>query len=78
MFDLSARYSIDAGASLVDLLSDGHSLLSSALGVLLAMEPKADEAFAVQHLLRQAESIISSAHEMAEKLQWAGLIGGVE
>ena len=76
MFDLAARYSIDAGASLPDLLSDGHALLSSAVGVLRSMELTDDQHFAVLHLLRQAERIIGLADDMAEKLQLAGLIGG--
>ena len=76
MFDLAARYSINAGASLPDLLSDGHALLSSAVGVLQSMELTEDQHFAVLHLLRQAERIIGLADEMVENLQFAGLIGG--
>lgn len=76
MFGLAARYSIDAGASLPDLVSDAHSLLSSALAVYQLMELTTNEEFAVQHLLRQAEAIISLADETAEKLVFAGLIGG--
>jgi hypothetical protein len=75
-FSFHARYSIDAGASLPELLVDGHSLLSSAVGVLSLIDLGTDEMFAVQHLLRQAEAVIAAASDLADYLNHADTEGG--
>lgn len=75
-FDFQARYSIDAGATLPEMVKDGHSLLLSALAVLDLIEPDSNELFAVLHLLRQAESCIGVASGMSEFLEPADKLGG--
>ena len=64
------------GATLPDLLQGGYAMVSSALGVLRALELDDDALFAVLHLLRQAEAVIGMANDLAEKMDDAGQIGG--
>ena len=67
-FTLGCQYSIAPGATLPDLLGDGHALLRSALGVLSNMDIGDDALFAVLHLLRQSEAVIGAADELAHTL----------
>jgi hypothetical protein len=75
-FKLEATYTVNAGATLPELVRDGHSLVSSALGVLSAMEVADDGLWAVVHLLHQAVAVIGLADALGEQLAAVAKNGG--
>ena len=75
-FQLDAKYSVNEGAELAELVRDGHGLLRSALGVVGLMDITDDALFAVLHLLQQAESVIGLAGNMLGQAQQADKTGG--
>lgn len=64
------------GATVGSLLQDGYAMVSSALGVMKALELGDDALFAVLHLLTQADAVIGLANDLADKMGNAGQIGG--
>ena len=71
VFDLECTYHVGADATAADLVADAHSLVSSAVGVLYLMDLSSDAMHAVLHLLRQADGVLSVAHTMHERQQFA-------
>ncbi len=63
---LSCAYHVGPDATAGDLVSDAHSLVSSAVAVLSLMELSTDEADAVFHLMKQANGLLSLANTMPD------------